>query len=227
MATAAANGVRFKKPRRAYGTGSLWLRKTKTNPEGDYWVRFYDLNGRQRAANSNETDPNRAWKFLAKMIGKAEAQTLPSARSQRTTVEDLWKAYSTSYKAELLAKVPTDVPAPVREWREQVADRNFSYVEQRWNAHLKDVFSGKRAAIVTTDDLKEYILTRKRQRAGNAIINRELALLRRMFNLGYKSTPPKIDRLPVFPERLPENVRQGFATDEQYEALQSNAKNLG
>jgi hypothetical protein len=93
MATAAANVVRFKKPRRAYGTGSLWLRKTKTNPKGDYWVRFYDLNGRQRAANSNETDPNRAWKFLAKMIGKAEAQTLPSARSQRTTVEDLWKAY--------------------------------------------------------------------------------------------------------------------------------------
>jgi len=57
---------------------------------------------------------------------------------------------------------------------------------------------------------------------GNAVINRELAVLRRIFTLGYKSTPPKIDRVPIFPEKLPENVRQGFATDGQYEALQKN-----
>jgi integrase len=208
--------------RRAYGTGSLWLRKTKAHAQGVYWVRFYDTNGRQRAMNSHETDENRAWKFLAKQIGKTEAGTLPSFRAQRTTVEDLWKPFATSYKADLLAKVPTDVPASVRQWREEVAERNFRYVEQRWIAHLKNVFGNKRAAMVTTDDLKDYILHRKNQKVGNAVINREPAVLRRIFTLGYKITPPKIDRVPIFPERLPENVRQGFATRTQYEALQEN-----
>jgi integrase len=78
--------------------------------------------------------------------------------------------------------------------------------------------------LVTTDDFKGYILHRKRQKVGNAVINRELALLRRMFNVGYQSTPPKVDRVPVFPERLPENVRQGFATDAQYATLQEKCK---
>jgi len=93
-----------------------------------------------------------------------EAGTLPSFRAQRTTVEDLWKPFATSYKADLLAKVPTDVPTSVRQWREEVAGRNFRYVEQRWNAHLKNVFGNKRAAMVTTDDLKDYILHRKTKR---------------------------------------------------------------
>jgi integrase len=176
--------------------------------------------------NSDETDENKAWKFLAKQIGRAEARTLPSFRSQRVTVEDLWRAFSVNFKAELLAKVPTDVPAPVREWREKIAERNFSYVEQRWKVHLKDVFGSKRAGLVTTDDFKDYILHRKRQKVGNAVINRELALLRRMFNVGYRSTPPKVDRVPVFPERLPENVRQGFATEAQFAALQEKCTHV-
>jgi integrase len=224
MKSATAEVLTFNRPKRAYGTGSLWLRKTKANPEGTYWVRFYDANGRRRTMNSEETDENRAWKFLAKQIGRAEAGTLPSFRSQRTTVEDLWKLFSTHYKADLLSKVPTDVPEPVRKWREETAERNYSYVEQRWNAHLKEVFGAKRATLVTTDDFRAYILTRKRESAGNSAINRELAVLRRMFNLGHRSTPPKVDRVPVFPERLPENVRQGFATDAQYEALQKKCE---
>src|SRR6266478_3453137 len=74
--------------RRAYGTGSLWLRKTKAHAEGVYWVRFYDTNGRQRAMNSHETDENRAWKFLEKQIGKMELGRCRCLRDLATTVED-------------------------------------------------------------------------------------------------------------------------------------------
>ena len=33
---------------RLYGTGSLWLRKSKKHPKGEYWLRFRDGAGRQR-----------------------------------------------------------------------------------------------------------------------------------------------------------------------------------
>jgi len=30
---------------RVYGTGNLWLRKSKRHPKGEYWIRFRDAGG--------------------------------------------------------------------------------------------------------------------------------------------------------------------------------------
>ncbi len=55
--------------------------------------------------------------------------------------------------------------------------------------------------------------------AANASVNRELAVLRRLFHLGAKQTPPKVWRIPVFPHLKEGNVRTGFVNDEQYATL--------
>ena len=53
----------------------------------------------------------------------------------------------------------------------------------------------------------------------NASINRELAVLKRMFSLGAESTPPKVNLIPYIPMLKESNVRKGFFELEEYVAL--------
>ncbi len=55
--------------------------------------------------------------------------------------------------------------------------------------------------------------------ASNATINRELAALKRMLNLGAKCTPPKVDRVPYVPMLKESNVRKGFFEKSEFVSL--------
>jgi hypothetical protein len=46
--------------------------------------------------------------------------------------------------------------------------------------------------------------------ASNATINRELAALKRMMNLGAQQTPPKVERVPFISMLKENNVKKGF-----------------
>jgi hypothetical protein len=65
---------------------------------------------------------------------------------------------------------------------------------------------------------------RQLEGAANATINRELAALKRMFNLGRESTPPKVVNVPVFPRLKESNARSGFLEDAQFTKLVQGSK---
>jgi integrase len=77
-------------------------------------------------------------------------------------------------------------------------------------AHLKESFQGMRVTAITTPVINTYIEKRISEGAENAAINRELAALKRMFNIGAQQTPPKVDRAPHITMLKENNIRQGF-----------------
>ena len=97
--------------------------------------------------------------------------------------------------------------------------RSLDDVKARWKLHLKPFFSDLRAVDVSSELVARYVDKRQEQTARNATINRELAALKRMYHLGLRATPPKVNRVPAFPRLAEDNVRKGFLDDQQYEKL--------
>jgi integrase len=97
--------------------------------------------------------------------------------------------------------------------------RSLDDAKERWKLHLAPAFEHVRACHVTTDMLARYVATRDEEKAALATVNRELALLRRAFNLGKGATPPKVAFVPKFPIRKERNTRTGFLADADYDKL--------
>jgi hypothetical protein len=60
-------------------------------------------------------------------------------------------------------------------------------------------FFGKLKAALTTERLKDYRRRRLGEGRSGSTCNRGLSILRTALNLGRKSTPPKVEKIPYFP----------------------------
>ncbi len=82
---------------------------------------------------------------------------------------------------------------------------------------LKKHFQGLKATAIDTARVRKYMDVRLSEEAANATINRELAALKRMLNLGMISR--KIGRAPHIPSLKENNVRKGFFEHGEFLAL--------
>jgi integrase len=104
------------------------------------------------------------------------------------------------------------VPGALVETTRSPLDRVETSVQ-----YLKGKFSDLKTLQITANEINEYY--RLGQRAASATVNRELAALKRMFNIGTRQTPTIIDRVPqiaIFKER---NARKGFFEHWEFLAL--------
>jgi integrase len=92
---------------------------------------------------------------------------------------------------------------------------------QRSVKHLQGFFGGMRAIDITTDKVRAYIKVRQEEGYANAEINRELAALKRMFNLSLQQSPPKVSHKPYIPMLQERNVRTGFFEHDEFTALRA------
>lgn len=74
--------------------------------------------------------------------------------------------------------------------------------------YLKGKFSDLKTLQITANEINEYYSLG--QRAASATVNRELAALKRMFNIGARQTPTIIDRVPQIPVLRERNASKGF-----------------
>lgn len=83
--------------------------------------------------------------------------------------------------------------------------------------HLDRAFGKCRASEITTTAIRAYVLQRKGEGAANSTVNRELALIRRMFTLGKQAGT--VSDVPYVPRLRENNVRQGFFEWEDFRRL--------
>jgi len=84
-------------------------------------------------------------------------------------------------------------------------------------SHLNDFFARQRALAITTTRIREFIAGRLADCASNGTINRELALLRRMFNLAVEDGT--LRTAPHFPMLKEAPARKGFIEYADFQKL--------
>ena len=88
----------------------------------------------------------------------------------------------------------------------------------RWQKHLCPFFGGMRTGDVTTALVKRYVEKRLGTGVRSGTVNREIAILRRMYNLALSLTPPKVNpnRIPRFVTLKEGRPRTGFVTRKDF-----------
>jgi integrase len=95
----------------------------------------------------------------------------------------------------------------VRDYK--INGKDHSWCERVTRKHLRPWFGVVPAVKVRPETVAKYIEHRQAEHAANATVNREIALLRRAFNLARRAG--KITAVPMLPSKLSENnVRKGF-----------------
>ena len=155
-------------PKYKHGSGSVYLR-------GKTWWMTYYVNGKQVWESAKTKDKAAARQKLQEKIGqRAEGRLVVGA--DRVTFEVLIQMVKDEYETN--------------------ARKSVDKVQYR-EKHLAKSFAGWKASNITLTDLRAFIKHRQEEGAANAEINRELATLRRGFNLALQAE--RIPRMPHFP----------------------------
>lgn len=97
--------------------------------------------------------------------------------------------------------------------------RTLNDAKSRITNHLKPYFGNYLAAAITTEKAKDYLLRRREMGASDGTVQQELALLKRMFSLASRATPPKVAPVPYIAMPRVSNVRTGFIEYDGYRRL--------
>lgn len=159
-----------------------------------WWIQFYE-NGRRVRESSESTSKMVAKKLLEKREGNLAHGKVSGVQYDRVTFDDLAKLFIQDYKLN---------------------QRKSLVRAERSASHLRKVFGGVPVPRITTLKINEYMEARIDAGAANASINRELAALKRMLNIGAGQTPPMVDRVPKINMLKENNIRKGFFEHDEF-----------
>lgn len=175
-------------PKYKHGSGTIYRR-------GRIWWISYFMHGKQQWESAKTTDRAEARRLLQEKIGQRASGRLIAGESKvmfYDLIEGVENEYTTNER-KTLDKV-------------------------RYRAkHLARFFAGWRAVDIKVTDLRGYIVKRQGEGASNAEINRELAVLRRGFNLACQAEI--LSHMPHFPHLEENPPRVGFFEENEFNAV--------
>ena len=175
----------------AKGQGSIF--KDKRSP---YWqIRYW--NGTDQIRESTHTeDRKEALEYLQQKLAQVAQH---GGGAHQVTIDAL---------LNLLLK----------DYRDQ--DRSSLYtVQLRVEKHVRPAFGKLKASKLTTGHIRDYKEMRRVAGAAAGTVNREIAALRRAYNLGAVEDPPLVYRVPRILSLKEDNVREGFLEAAQYREI--------
>lgn len=160
-----------------------------------WWLKFY-RGGKPYYESSRSTRKGDAQDLLKVREGKVVDGTFTGLRPYRVRYEELAADFLNDYRVN--------------------RKKTVKKAEQKQRV-LGGFFGGRRAAEITTADVRAYIAKRQEEKAAPATINRELAALKRMFNLAIQAG--KLHHRPHIPMLREDNVRTGFFGELEFLAV--------
>lgn len=191
-----------KKTRGRRGDGMIYLRPDSAV----WWVKIPVVGNRPVRESTGKTKEGEARAYLK--IRRAELQlgmNLPDSR--KITVGSL-------------------IEESLKDMRMNKR-RSVGRCEEMFRLHVGPAFSRTLASKLTTAALRQYAVDRQAQGAANGTINRELAVIKRAYNMAIRETPPRVSGIPYIPMLNEDNVRKGFLKIEEYLTLASNCSLTG
>jgi integrase len=190
--------------------GSLYRRKQKL-ADGTFrelptiWIKYYQ-NGRAIRESTGTTKETVARRVLRNREGDVEHGIPIDPTVGKITCEDAAKDFLNDYKVN--------------------RKKTYAHAKRRVERHLaktevdgRKIFAGRRLTYITTADVRAFIAARQAAGAANGEINRELAVLKRMYTLAVQAG--KLHAKPYIPMLQEDNVRRGFFEREQFEAVRA------
>lgn len=165
---------------------------------GKIWHIDTCIRGRRIRESCETEDRNQALSILRQRQVELDQRGPVAVRTPKLTFDDLARDFIRDYEVNgkrSLGKAKKSV------------------------AYLAQFFGGYRALNITTQGVRVYIENRQRTGLANATINRELAALKRMFQLAAKAKLLSTDHSPDIPTLKEAPPRAGFFEPGQFEAL--------
>jgi len=165
-----------------------------------YWIKYY-RNGKPYYESTRSTKEADAKRLMKKREGEISEGKLPGVYFDKVRFDELAEDLLNDYRIN--------------------GKSTLDNVQRVVGLHLEPFFGGYRVTNITTALVRKYIAQRLEAGAANATINRELAALKRAFNLASQCTPPKVPQVPHIPMLKENNTRKGFLEHDQFVALRA------
>ena len=170
------------------GTGRIYKR-------GRTWWVDYSVGGKRHRASSKSHRKADARKLLRERLAAiAEGKHAPDA--ERVTFPELAQLIETDYRVQ----------------GNRSTDRMLQAMK-----HVRRYFGDDRALAITTARLAAYVAARQEEGAATSTIQKEMAALKRAFNLAMRHG--LLPRRPAFPRLRIDNVRDALPTSADVEAI--------